>query len=107
MTDLNPEGRTLKQEIVDALHEVLSYPSDDGKGTMLLQRVPLICKDIREINEKLDTIMPHIEATVPIVKEYQERQSARAFAKRYGDTVKWGGGIILTIAAVWALFFKQ
>ena len=104
---LNPENRTVKQDMIDALHEVLSYPNEDGKGTMLIQRIPLICKDIREINEKFERILPQMEAVVPIVKEYQERQAARSFAKRYGDAVKWCGGIILTIAGVWAIFFKQ
>ena len=39
---------------VDTLQKALAYPGQDG--TALIARVPLICKDIRDINDKLESL---------------------------------------------------
>ena len=101
-----PTDDKIKGAMIEALHEVLSYPNEDNKGNILIQRIPFICQDIREIRDYMGKVSNHLEKVEPILTEYNERIAAKSFAKRYGDFIKWGTGIILSVAATWALFFK-
>jgi len=101
-----PTDDKIKGAMIEALHEVLSYPNEDNKGNILIQRIPFICQDIREIRDSMDKITTHVANVEPILKEYNERQAAQSFAKRYGDVIKWATGILISGAATWAIFFK-
>jgi len=58
---------------------------------------------VEKHNEKHEADMADIK---PIVVAFQERRAAGNIIKRWLTNTGWLGGIILTIAAVWALFFK-
>lgn len=56
---------------------------------------------VEKYNEKHETDMADIK---PIILEYKERQAMKAYAKRYGDGIKWTAAVITAFGILWVAF---
>jgi hypothetical protein len=61
-------------------------------------------KMVEDHNAKHEEDMADIR---PIISEYKEREAAKSYAKKLGDTVKWSAAVIAALGGIWAIFFKQ
>ena len=73
-------------------------------------KIDRLHENINEHNKKHENDMlevrEHMASVKPILDEYQEREAARAYAKKTGDGIKWLAGVVAAIGALWIVFMQ-
>lgn len=63
-----PSDPAIEAAVINALHKVLAYPADKkDEGTLLVQRIPLICADIRSMKDDMKEMRDNMTWAVRIV----------------------------------------
>lgn len=90
------ELNSLENKITEALVKTIKE-TVNGKIDRLNEKMDI---HNERHEEDMKEVKGHIEEVKPILEAYNG-------TKAVGNLIKWAGGIILTVAATWALIIKQ